>query len=74
MRPARNLKEVGMEWSEEVLKFHQAVRLAQRNYTQPVEVAPGCWLYSGDDASKEVEVDTLSWWLKEDGVWEKHVE
>lgn len=63
-----------MEWTDEVLKFHQAVRSAQTSYTQPVELVPGCWLYSGEDASKEVEVDTLSWWLKEYGVWEKYVE
>lgn len=63
-----------MGWLGEVIVFHEAVRSAQRNYTQPVEIVPGCWLYSGEDASNEVEVDTLSWWLKEDGVWEKYVE
>lgn len=63
-----------MEWTEEVIKFHQAVKSAQRSYTKPIEIVTGCWLYSGEDASKEVEVDTLSWWLKEDNVWEKYVE
>jgi len=62
-----------MGWLGEVIIFHQAVRSAQRIYTKPVEIVPGCWLYSGEDASKEVEVDTLSWWLKEDNVWEKYV-